>query len=801
MAEDVEIVLKGKFENGKSLVDTTQKIEDNIEQIGKDAKKTDSNVSSLEKSLKKFAKIIGVAFLANQFKNLVKGSLQAAGAMEQVDIALTTMLGSAEKAAELQKDLIEFAKKTPFEIEGIFSTTKQLLAYGIAQEDIIDTMSNLGNIAAGVGVDMQRLALVFGQVRSTGRLLGQDLNQFTQAGVPLLAELAKLLGVTEAEVIKLKESGQISFDLVKQALEQMTSEGGRFFNLMENQSKTFLGTLSNMADGFFQTKTALGNALLPAAKRFIAFIIPNMDKLTSLIERNTKFINKFAQAFVSGLILIVKAFKGIFQGFSFLSKIIKDLTVEFYIFGLEISQGFKGLKLVIFDFVESILDKLSLLSKLPMFSWIDDAKSNFSSMKDSVIKDINDISEEIKNIREEQNEPLKNIVSSEFDLASPKSVNQEVNTIQQLSTTEPIEKDEKSRLKALKEENQELLQEQKNYLNGFVANQTEADKLLLENNLLTKQQELLQEGEFATKKLELDQQLLDNEIAVEDYKKELMDLNNQAKLEALQIQYDEELQKFQENQLLMDETKLMMQQTQDEAELQQLQMKLDRQAEIEQNTNAKLVQLKVQLGKDKKKHEIVQDKFRTFMQSKEVQGATQVAGELVALQNSKSKEMAAIGKAAAIFQITNQTAQSAMSAFSGMVQVIPGPPGIAAGIAAAALATAYGLERLSDVTSNSFAVGASEIPQDMNANIHKGEMIIPASFAQSIRSGELSLSGSMSNNLDNSSTMSNNFHITNDFTDAEFIGNIDDSMIEQLGNRMGELIKEDIMTVLPTRTA
>jgi len=185
--------------------------------------------------------VTGLALFAREFKNIVKGALSAGGAMEQVNIAFTTMLGSAEAAAALQKDLIEFAKKTPFELKGIFKSTKQLLAYGIAQEEIIPTMKMLGNIAAGVCVPVERLVLVFGQIKTMGRLLGQDLNQFAQSGVPLLDALSKSLGVSKQEVMKLKEEGKISFDDVKTALESLTKEGGAFFNLMEDQSKTLRG--------------------------------------------------------------------------------------------------------------------------------------------------------------------------------------------------------------------------------------------------------------------------------------------------------------------------------------------------------------------------------------------------------------------------------------------------------------------------------------------------------------------------------------------------------------------------------
>lgn len=788
--EEVEIVLKGKFENGKLLVDTTKQVDKNIESIGGSSQKTEGNVSSLQRGLKKLAAVVGIGYLAVQFKNLVKGSLKAAGAMEQVDIALTTMLGSAEKSAQLQKDLIEFAKKTPFEIEGIFSTTKQLLAYGIAQEDIIDTMSNLGNIASGVGVDMQRLALVFGQVRSTGKLLGQDLNQFTQAGVPLLAELAKLLGTTESEVIKLKESGQISFDLVNQALKNMTAEGGRFYNLMQNQSKTFLGTISNMADGFYGVKVALGNALLPAAKRVVNFMIPALDKLQKSIERNSGAITKFANGVITALKLIALPFKLIFQLLSQFRQSVENITVAVYVGLLNISKGFHKLKLTILDFVESTLDRLSLLSKLPMFGWIGDAQQKFTSLKDSVISDIEDINSKISDIKAVQEESSISINQEETPSIEDSQATQTITTLSPEET-------EKDKLTKLKEENQQLLEEQKNYLAGYAKNQSESDQLIAQNKTLARQQELLQEGEFIARKQELDQQLLDNEIGLEEYKKELLQMNNEAKLEALQEQYDAELVKFEENQALMNETKNEMQLAQDEIETLQLQQKLDNQGLIHEAHTQKLVQLKVNLEKFKVKEETAADKFRTFMEKKHIKGATQAAGELVKLQNSKSKEIAAIGKAAAIFQITQDTARGAISAYSSLAPIpFVGP---ALGAAAAAAVIAYGAEQLSTVKSNSFAVGTPNIPEDQMANVHKGEMIVPATFSDAIRSGQLTLSanGNLADNIQQQDATITNININ--FDGAQFVGQMNDDDIVEIGERLGQLIAEDIIPVLPTK--
>jgi len=310
MAEEkVEIIIKSSVDGATKTKKDVEAINKGVKDVGKSSKTAEKQVSSLTSVLKKLAAVTGLALIARGFSNIVKGALSAAGAMEQVNIAFTTMLGSAEAAASLQKDLIEFAKKTPFELKGIFKSTKQLLAIGIAQEEIIPTMKTLGNIAAGVSVPMERLALVFGQVKTMGRLLGQDLNQFAQSGVPLLDALSKSLGVSKQEVMKLKEQGKISFDDVKTALESLTKEGGAFFNLMNNQAKTFVGVVSNMNDSLHETSFTFGKSLIPAAKRFVLFATTQFEKLTKVIISNQKEIDAFAQAVVTGLIAISKAFK------------------------------------------------------------------------------------------------------------------------------------------------------------------------------------------------------------------------------------------------------------------------------------------------------------------------------------------------------------------------------------------------------------------------------------------------------------------------------------------------------------
>lgn len=855
--ENVEIKLTGKFENGQFVIDAVKTLQKNLDDAGSSAEKTEKKSSSLTDTLKKLGAVVGITAIVNQFKNLTKGSLEAAGSMEQVDMALTTMLKSGDRAKKLTADLVQFAKKTPFEIEGIFSSTKQLLAYGFAAEEVIPTMNTLGNIAAGVGVDMNRLALAFGQVKTTGKLMGQDLNQFTQAGVPLLSALADVLGKTEAEVQKLKESGAISFQAVKAALESLTKEGGQFYNLMENQSKTFLGTVSNMSDSFYQVKVALGDALLPVAKQVVNSMINWFGNLKTIIENNKDSITKFAQgvvtafsaigtaikiawtileSFINGLkvllaiplvketaaaaaaILIfskglgiatiafrlltttslgwISAIIAITTAVGYFSKGIEEMPDIVKVAALNILKAFELLKVGVYDLIESILEKLSVLSNLPMFGWIDDAKKKFAELKDEAIKTVEDVNNALEEIKSKpKDEPQ----------AAPTEIAPATQSVQQnlLAPEDPGQAEQK-RLKALKAENDAMLEEQKNFLAGYGANETEADRLVADNKTMRLQQQILASEEYQAKVSELQQQYIDGEVTKDQYLAELAQINNDAKNEALLAQYQAEQEMYIEAETAMNEIKLEMQATQDEAELAQLQLKLDQENQKKMLSQQQLAQFQsqmtVQTYEQKKKAEEDGLKHTLKMDTDAFKAAQGAANELVKLQNSKHKELAAIGKAAAIFQITVQTAQGAISAYSSLAPIpIVGP---ALGAVAAAAVIAYGAEQLSTAKGASFAVGTPEIPKDMNATVHEGEMIIPATFSEAIRSGQLSLSGGSSDIVNNDSTT--NVPVTNiiiTFEGAQFVGKMSDEDVAALGTRLGQLIAEDVIVAIPTRRA
>lgn len=190
-----------------------------------------------------------ISSLASGALNVLKDSIGQAADLQQIRLSFETMLGSGEKAKQLLEDLNAFALQTPFNLTGLEEQTQRLLAYGLVQEDIIPTLNDLGNIAAGVGREkLPFLITALGQVRAKTVLSGEELKQFTETGVPLIEELAKVTGYSVAQIVDNTKDLGIGYDSVREALKRLSNDGGKFDGLMQKQSKTLLGVSSNFED-------------------------------------------------------------------------------------------------------------------------------------------------------------------------------------------------------------------------------------------------------------------------------------------------------------------------------------------------------------------------------------------------------------------------------------------------------------------------------------------------------------------------------------------------------------------------
>lgn len=202
----------------------------------------------MDTAFKRLAASVGAIFTAQQAARIIENIVRVRGEFQQLEVAFTTMLRSGEKADKLMSEAVEFAARTPFDLQGVASGIRQLLAYGTAAEDAIKEVEMLGNVAAGLSVPLNDMIYLYGTLRSQGRAYTVDIRQFAGRGVPIYEELSKILGVTVAQVNEFISAGKVGFAEVEQAFKNMTSEGGMFYNLMQEQSKTITGQISNLKD-------------------------------------------------------------------------------------------------------------------------------------------------------------------------------------------------------------------------------------------------------------------------------------------------------------------------------------------------------------------------------------------------------------------------------------------------------------------------------------------------------------------------------------------------------------------------
>lgn len=203
---------------------------------------------SIEDVFSKIRNAASVAFAGFTVKEIISTLANVRGDFQQFEIAFETMLGSAEKAKFMINDLANLAATTPFDMKGVVSGAKQLLAYGLDAEKITDTMRRLGDVSAGLGLNLQDIAWLYGTTMTQGRLFSRDLYQFTGRGIPLTEELAKQFGVSKDKVTELVSAGKVGFPEVEKVIISMTNEGGKFGGLMEKQSKSITGQISNIQD-------------------------------------------------------------------------------------------------------------------------------------------------------------------------------------------------------------------------------------------------------------------------------------------------------------------------------------------------------------------------------------------------------------------------------------------------------------------------------------------------------------------------------------------------------------------------
>ncbi len=236
-----------------------------------------------------FAKIGTAAagiFAAAKLKDYAVQVAKVRGEFQQLEIAFSTMLGSAEKGDKLMSQLIQTAATTPFGMADITKSAKQLLAYGVEADKVNDTLIRLGDIAAGLSIPIGDLAYLYGTTMTQGRLFTQDLRQFMGRGIPLADELASQFGITKDKVGELVTEGKVGFPEVERAIISMTSAGSKFGGLMAAQSKTITGQISNIEDSIEQMFNTLGKqseGVINDTLDIVSSVVDNWEKIGKVL--------------------------------------------------------------------------------------------------------------------------------------------------------------------------------------------------------------------------------------------------------------------------------------------------------------------------------------------------------------------------------------------------------------------------------------------------------------------------------------------------------------------------------------
>lgn len=235
----------------------------------------------------------GMGFVvAKHAVGLAKMGIAYNSQMQDFQSKFKVLLGSATKANKHVAELRKLAMKTPFRTTDLAAASQQLLAFGVNSKSVSGHLRRLGDISLGNKEKFQQLGLVFGQVSSQGKLMGQDLLQFINAGFNPLKELSKMGRGTYQELKDQMAQGKISFQDVQAAIEHATSKGGQFFNGMKEGSKTFAAQVDALKGNL---EILAGNAVKPLYN-LLTRIVPHLGAVASKLNKYPKIIGAVTTA-------------------------------------------------------------------------------------------------------------------------------------------------------------------------------------------------------------------------------------------------------------------------------------------------------------------------------------------------------------------------------------------------------------------------------------------------------------------------------------------------------------------------
>ena len=286
--------LDPKSQEWKKLNDIYKQTNREIKNIQNSMKDVQKQSRSLMDISGQLARRLALVFSVSQITGYVKKLIEVRGEFELQQRSLQAILQNKDEANRIWQQTVDLAVRSPFRVKELVSYTKQLAAYRIESDKLFETNKMLADISAGLGVDMQRLILAFGQVRSAAYLRGTELRQFTEAGIPILEQLAQYFtelegrAVSVGDVFERVSKRMVSFADVEEIFKRMTSEGGTFYRMQEIQAETLQGQISNLKDSVDIMLNDIGKAhqdTLASSVSFVRSVVQNWRLLATAIQQ------------------------------------------------------------------------------------------------------------------------------------------------------------------------------------------------------------------------------------------------------------------------------------------------------------------------------------------------------------------------------------------------------------------------------------------------------------------------------------------------------------------------------------
>lgn len=453
--------------------DIQNAVHQTAERVEKDGKSIDDVISNIQNSM-------NIAIGGWSIGKFVNQMMQVRGQFQQTEMAFKTMLQSEEKADALMKQMIHTAAITPFGVEDVTEGAKQLLAFNVAAEDVNKTLIGLGDVAAGMGLNLKDLVMLYGTTIAKGKMDTMDLYQFLNRGIPIADELAKVMGLdlnnAIGEVQKQIKAGKVTSDIFIQAMQSMTAEGSKFGGLMEAQSKSIIGQISNIEDAIEQKFNDLGKSqegVINTGLGVVSTLVENWETVGKVLMTVVAAYGAYKAAVIA-MIAIEKAriAIGSAQAFLSLARSISSAKDAMLLFNMATSANPLGLLLgtlaaaatLFIAFGDSAKDASTMTDKFgedakkatsrvnSLLSVIDTLgdKTNDQAKKSKVYKDAVN---ELASIYSEYGIQISKIKEDESNLVDVK--NEEIQKSKELVEQIKLESAERNRANAISQLNEE----------------------------------------------------------------------------------------------------------------------------------------------------------------------------------------------------------------------------------------------------------------------------------------------------------------------------------------------------------